>query len=328
MLLPSHVEALRCMMVERLWKDSMSIGPLPELMVDIMAFTPKPTLTLDCPMEEIVLNIDRKPDFIFNTGNVIYGVFKNEKSILLQSISPPGEEATLAETLNWRGTFYYDPGTSRLFVLHDRGGPSLLDYDVTSGMAHKTTRLSAVPSTPHWPDELLVIGGHVFLVRKWSKAQSGTFHVEVLHVDPSGHVHVAWRAPRQAQLTSLHSVAEAPLTVNIMYRTGDTYHSIRIVMIRDASPTVFESRHQNNISADLLLPGPNIHVITSGTSRFLVDDMLNRLSKDFTLLEGLTYIDSFRSNGVFYFLVLREEYGYEHSPTTVYRLLCLYPSFR
>ncbi|KAF4660044.1 hypothetical protein FOZ61_004276 [Perkinsus olseni] len=73
MLFPAHVEALRCSMVERVWKESTVVGPLPELMCDIMAYIPKPALTLDCPMEEIILDIDKSPDFIFANGDIVYG---------------------------------------------------------------------------------------------------------------------------------------------------------------------------------------------------------------------------------------------------------------
>ncbi|KAF4673339.1 hypothetical protein FOL47_010690 [Perkinsus chesapeaki] len=126
MLLPSHVEALRCMMVERLWKDSISIGPLPELMVDIMAYTPKPTLTLDCPMEEIVINIDKEPAYIFTEGGVVYGVRNQDNCFSCEKLYPFGGSITLARTSSGRGQFYFDSVTGHLFILHDDNGVTLL----------------------------------------------------------------------------------------------------------------------------------------------------------------------------------------------------------
>ncbi|KAF4700048.1 hypothetical protein FOZ62_009299, partial [Perkinsus olseni] len=80
MLFPAHVEALRVEMVERVWKGSTVVGPLPELMCDIMAYIPKPALTLDCPMEEIIIDVNKFPKDIFVVVGGVFAIFEDSLS--------------------------------------------------------------------------------------------------------------------------------------------------------------------------------------------------------------------------------------------------------
>ncbi|KAF4746269.1 hypothetical protein FOZ63_015439, partial [Perkinsus olseni] len=182
MLLPAHVEALRCSMVKRVWKESTVVGTLPELMCDIMAYIPKPALPLDCPMGEIITK--DKPDFVFTNDGIVYGVFKGNNSISLQGISSPGKRIDLVGDSSVRcgryynATCYYDADTSHLNVLHDDGGRlgpspdisgdvSLIDFDVKALKVHEIVRLGNLASGGSFPCLMTMVGGHAFLGVEW-----------------------------------------------------------------------------------------------------------------------------------------------------------------
>ncbi|KAF4737810.1 hypothetical protein FOZ62_003914 [Perkinsus olseni] len=120
MLFPPHVGALRCQMVEGLWKVSAPVGPLPELMIDIMTYISKPILTLGCPMEETILDINSEPELVFAKGGVVYGIFKCASSIALQQIYPLGQKVTLVSTSPCN-VYYFAPDTGHLYVLNGTG---------------------------------------------------------------------------------------------------------------------------------------------------------------------------------------------------------------
>ncbi|KAF4700051.1 hypothetical protein FOZ63_026298 [Perkinsus olseni] len=184
MLFPAHVEALRVEMVERVWKESTVVGPLPELMCDIMAYIPKPALTLDCPMEEIIIKY--KPDFVFTDDGIVYG-----------GISSPGKRIDLVGDANnrcgryYNATSYYDAGTSHLYVLHDDDTVSLIDFDVKALKVHKIVRLGNLASGGRFPCVMTMVGGHAFLGVEWSSG-SPSGSIEVLCVDLSGKISSVW----------------------------------------------------------------------------------------------------------------------------------------
>ncbi|KAF4673331.1 hypothetical protein FOL47_010682 [Perkinsus chesapeaki] len=327
MLLPSHVEALRCMMVERLWKDSMSIGPLPELMSDIMAYTPEPTLTLDCPMEEILFA--EKPALAFAVGNVLHTISVKGKAITLQARSIPGKEVILAESDDCTVTFYYDRDTSHLFVLYNSGGPTLLDYDVKAGKAHKTYKLPDLFSRPYWPSMMLVIDKHVFVGSEYCIiSRSYTKYIDLLHVSLCGDINVIWRSPQPAELIGFHAVSKAPLMVDVVYKMDGKYTSVRLAMTRAACPMVFEERRKNSIAANTeLLPGSGLHVATSGTKGYIVNSQLKRMSEDCSLPGRLTYTSCISADhDAFYLVASCTKYTRATSfSNTSYSVLCFYP---
>ncbi|KAF4755505.1 hypothetical protein FOZ63_019096, partial [Perkinsus olseni] len=80
MLFPAHVEALRVEMVERVWKESTVVGPLPELMCDI----------------EIIIDVNKFPKDIFVVGGGVFAIFEDSLSLVLQWVYPPSESMMLA----------------------------------------------------------------------------------------------------------------------------------------------------------------------------------------------------------------------------------------
>ncbi|KAF4678609.1 hypothetical protein FOZ60_016356 [Perkinsus olseni] len=87
MLFPAHVEALRLEMVERVWKESTVVGPLPELMCDIMAYIPKPA---------IIMGVSKFPKHIFADGGGVFAIFEDSLSLVLKRVYPPDESIMLA----------------------------------------------------------------------------------------------------------------------------------------------------------------------------------------------------------------------------------------
>ncbi|KAF4689936.1 hypothetical protein FOZ60_000946 [Perkinsus olseni] len=192
MLFPPHVGALRCQMVEGLWKESAPVGPLPELMIDIMAYISKPILTLGCPMEEIILDINSEPELVFAKGGVVYGVFKCASSIALQQIYPLGQKVTLV---------------SHLTVQH---------YDVEASNVHATWELPKLFSGGMQPSHMVVIGNELFV------AVSREYRMEVrcTKLDEIGDIEVLWakaRSDDSSHIYCLNPVSARPLSMNILY---------------------------------------------------------------------------------------------------------------
>ncbi|KAF4710271.1 hypothetical protein FOZ63_026064 [Perkinsus olseni] len=264
MLLPAHVEALRCSMVERVWKESTVVGPLPELMCDIMAYIPKPALTLDCPMEEII--IKDKPDYIFVNDGIVYGVFNQLGLISLVQMSPPAlpfplVKYTGSSSCYYNATYHYDAETSHFYILHDdggrsqncsavRGAASLIDYDVKASKVHKTLRFPNLSGEGHFPRSMALIGSSIFLGLEWGHNSGDTTRcIELLRADPSGKVSIVWRiSDENIKLLCLHPVSASPLMLDIIYSEGSTCHSARLELRRLAAPIVVNEGPKSHMS--------------------------------------------------------------------------------
>ncbi|KAF4682220.1 hypothetical protein FOZ60_010833 [Perkinsus olseni] len=127
MLFPAHVEALRLEMVERVWKGSTVVGPLPELMCDIMAYIPKPALTLDCPMEKIIIDVYKFPKDIFVVGGGVFAIPEDLLSLVLKSVYPSSESIMLAspDKPGIVKAFHVDTSVSRVYALFKMGGGAM-----------------------------------------------------------------------------------------------------------------------------------------------------------------------------------------------------------
>ncbi|KAF4722878.1 hypothetical protein FOZ62_022975, partial [Perkinsus olseni] len=242
------------------------------LMCDIMAYIPKPALTLDCPMGEIITK--DKPDFVFTNDGMVYGVFKGNNSISLQGISSPGKRIDLVGDSSVRcgryynATSYYDADTSHLYVLHDDGGGlgpspdisgdvSLIDFDVKALKVHEIVRLGNLASGGRFPCVMTMIGGHAFLGVEWGSG-SPTGSIEVLCVDPGGKISALW-------------ISASPLTLDVIYSKSAICHSVRLELTASELPTgspVF---------------GAGILVVRSASSYSLFDSRLRRISSELSL---------------------------------------------
>ncbi|KAF4684100.1 hypothetical protein FOZ60_008218 [Perkinsus olseni] len=263
MLFPAHVEALRCRMVERLWKDSPAVGPLPELMSEIMACIPKPVLTLDCPTEEVILRISRIPDFIFAKGGVVYGVSHVESSITLQQISPPGEATTLVSGAPFSLTpatgdealFYYAADTKHLYVL----------YAVKS--------LSVVYKLPR-----LRRGGRqderyegTTRAKFWWDASKPYDRSEIRHFkwQESSEVIVVWPAAAAAKagkILHLNPGSVKPLSLNIVLLDNSITYLVPLERVREASPVVFKAKARRPL-LDLSIHSAESSIVGSNAFR-------------------------------------------------------------
>lgn len=256
MLSPSHVEALRLGMVERLWKNMRVGGPLPELMCDIMSYIGKPAIAFHCPMQEVL--IEAAPNYFFVEDNVIYGVFRTTDSPHLKKLSPPGEPVTLINDCAGycnTTTYYYDTERGHLYVLHDhRIGSSmpdvlLIDYDVKAGRVHETRHLDALSGLRISPSTMAVVGESIFLGVKL-RASSGNagYSLEVLYVDPEGRVSVVWyNDGKHDGPLHLLPVAASPPTLDVIYVDDGFCHSVRLVMTRSTVPIMFEKSLNKSI---------------------------------------------------------------------------------
>ncbi|KAF4755257.1 hypothetical protein FOZ62_029287 [Perkinsus olseni] len=301
MLLPAHVEALRCSMVKRVWKESTVVGTLPELMCDIMAYIPKPALPLDCPMGEIITK--DKPDFVFTNDGIVYGVFKGNNSISLQGISSPGKRIDLVGDSSVRcgryynATCYYDADTSHLNVLHDDGGRlgpspdisgdvSLIDFDVKALKVHEIVRLGNLASGGSFPCLMTMVGGHAFLGVEWGSG-SPTGSIEVLCVDLGGKISALWsKYDKKVRLLGLHPVsASSPLTLDVIYSKSAICHSVRLELTASELPTVLEQNCSTRIPTGQGSPvfGAGILVVRSAASYSLFDSRLRRISSELSL---------------------------------------------
>ncbi|KAF4709267.1 hypothetical protein FOZ63_026347 [Perkinsus olseni] len=323
MLFPAHVEALRLEMVERVWKESTVVGPLPELMCDIMAYIPKPALTLDCPMEEIILDIDKSPDFIFANGDIVYGIFgiyDSSRSLVREGIYPPGETMVLASPTE-RGevlAYYCDISARCLYILsktHTAHSWTLVEYCLKSGHVTRASEVPRVSGIGIGKRGLLIAGEHCFLVVCWHD------RVEILHTElsgGSGSFEVIW----STQLTDsasllkvyLHLVRRVPLTIDVIYPSESSFRSLRLVMLRESSPFIFDSEvatelaGKNRMSRSIV--GTNLHLcLGSKDAHCLRDSRGRQESPLFSLREPMKWLTQRSSaadhSGRFYFIIRR-----------------------
>ncbi|KAF4689385.1 hypothetical protein FOZ60_001718 [Perkinsus olseni] len=264
MLFPAHVEALRVEMVERVWKESTVVGPLPELMCDIMAYIPKPALTLDCPMEEII--IKDKPDFFFTNNGILYGLFKHDKLISLVQMSSPAQPIPLVKFAGsspcyYNAVYHYDDEASHLYILHDDGGASLtvgtfrgtaslIDYDVKARKVHKTYKLPNLSGAIKFPQSMAVVGASILLGMEWGRNIGGTPRsIEVLYVNLNGKGNVVWHIhDRDVRLVGLHPVSASPLMLDVIYSEGAACHSVRLEVEMLVARTVAKERCRRRMS--------------------------------------------------------------------------------
>ncbi|KAF4731348.1 hypothetical protein FOZ63_026300 [Perkinsus olseni] len=341
MLFPAHVEALRCSMVERVWKESTVVGPLPELMCDIMAYMPKPALTLHCPMEEII--IQEMPGFFFIDDGIVYGVFNRFWLISLVQMSPPAQPIPLvrytgSSSCYYNATYHYDAETSHLYILHDAGGrsqncstvsgtASLIDYDVKASEVHKTLTFPNLFGPGHFPRSMAVIGSSIFLGLEWGHNSGDTTRcVEVLRADSSGEVSAVWRiSDKNIKLLGLHPVSASPLMLDIIYSEGSTCHSARLELRRLAAPIVANEgpRSQIPMSPNAVLFGGGLVMVRNTPSISIFDSRLRPVWVDLRLPEDPTClsIQMDRYGGI-YFLIERRIEGYPR-----YRVLSAFPYF-
>ncbi|KAF4673327.1 hypothetical protein FOL47_010678 [Perkinsus chesapeaki] len=167
MIRPSEAQALRCLFVKKLWDEHSSLEPVLMLLAEILAYIPRPLLSLNCPMEQIVLNVEREPDFIFARGGLVYGIFVECDTINKRTLHPFGDIETLAKTNENRATFYYNADISHLYVLYDDDGPSLLDYDVKGNKVNEVYKIPLLSKLGVWPIKMVVMKDEVFFVVDW-----------------------------------------------------------------------------------------------------------------------------------------------------------------
>ncbi|KAF4710912.1 hypothetical protein FOZ63_024150 [Perkinsus olseni] len=215
-------------MVERLWEDSPAVGPLPELMSEIMASIPKPVLTLDCPTEEVILKISRIPDFIFAKGGVVYGVSHFESSITLQQISPPEETTTLVSGTIFSSTpasggkalFYYAADTKHLYILYAVKSPSL------AANVNCSRRLPELTSGGMRPNHMVVMEDEIFVAGS----------IEVIVVWP------ATAAVNGGKILHLNPGSVKPLCLNIVLVDNSITYLVPLERVREAAPVVFKAK--------------------------------------------------------------------------------------
>ncbi|KAF4705099.1 hypothetical protein FOZ63_026351 [Perkinsus olseni] len=328
-------------MVERVWKESTVVGPLPELMCDIMAYIPKPALTLDCPMEEII--IKDKPDFFFIDDGIVYGVFNQLGLISLVQMSHPALPIPLVKytgssSCYYSATYHYDAETSHFYILHDAGGSSrncsavrgtssLIDYDVKASKVHKTLRLPNLSGEGHFPRSMALIDSSIFLGLEWGHNSGDTTRcIEVLRADPSGKVNVVWRiSDKNIKLLCLHPVSTSPLTLDIIYSEGSTCHSARLELRRLAAPIVVNEGPKRHMSMSQNAGpfGGGLVMVRNTPSISIFDSRLRPVWVDLRLPEDPTCL-SIRTDryGGIYFLIERLIEGYSR-----YRVLSAFPYF-
>ncbi|KAF4689389.1 hypothetical protein FOZ60_001722 [Perkinsus olseni] len=270
MLFPAHVEALRLEMVERVWKESTVVGPLPELMCDIMAYIPKPALTLDCPMEEIVLHIKKEPDFMLASDGVlsgVFGIFEVTKPLVVEQLLPPGGSITLARPFERAKvqSFYCDISTCRLYLLCNSNAAvwQLIEYCLKEGKVVKVYEMPLITDLVDGRTGTCVVGEHCFLNVSWQD------RVEVLHVKlgdkrqcPTVILSVKKDHP-DFFCVRLHPVSRAPVTIDVVYPRKSTERSVRLKMVRESSPFLFACRSRSLPEKDLActpISGTNLYL--------------------------------------------------------------------
>ncbi|KAF4673338.1 hypothetical protein FOL47_010689 [Perkinsus chesapeaki] len=204
----------------------MPVGPLPELMSDIMAYTPRPTLTLDCPMEEIVLSIEKEPHMIF-----------------------PVDGFTRAELKRTTWHNYHERVShgGLLFVLHDvdehENVVILTDYDLKTGTI-KRHEMGQLMDVFHSAMKMEATGYHLVIGTSW--AEPGKLDsVEVIYTNiNSDEATVIWSSYDEGtKLDNLSVASTHPLAVDIVYSTNDSSsHSTTVVLERSAPIVQFKPK--------------------------------------------------------------------------------------
>ncbi|KAF4691430.1 hypothetical protein FOZ60_015426 [Perkinsus olseni] len=235
--LPHHYEALRCMAIERLWDGQQGREPMHDLMGDIMEHCRKPALTLDCPTEEIL--IDKCPihEFVFIDGGIVYKVCRDDdegggKCLQLRTVDIDADTPTKQSTLctdaskeyNWE--CYYDEDTRQLYVLYNNGR-RLLKHVMMSGMTERPISIPHLAAPRHQLAGMIVVGDSLYVAMH-------LFDEEALN-------------PREGRsllraTNQVSGVSCQPRAVDFRYQLGGIWHSVRIEVIRPASPMLFSTR--------------------------------------------------------------------------------------
>lgn len=298
MILPAHVEALRCRMAASLWKDTCAVGPLPELMSDIMSFIPQPMLTFDCPIEEIIVDVSDKPICIFVEGGVLYAVFSECNTVFLSEIHPAGGSSVLAKAVDGQVMCYYDDSTSHLYVLHRYNNISLVDYDVKGGRVHKTYYMPVFLSAGSWPSCMTVIHGHCFFTAT-CHGQSEVLYTKLGRGDGDDMYVISSeaRTDTETSVAGIFPISLSPLVVNVAYHRELTRRSVEFRMVSESNPVAFVKKEITQLAlatpedvTSSPISGCDVLLCTSGDSYCLRNSRWRKLSKGFEFDKGIPYL--------------------------------------
>ncbi|KAF4709344.1 hypothetical protein FOZ62_002192 [Perkinsus olseni] len=259
--LPHHFEALRCMAIERLWDGQQGREPMHDLMGDIMEHCRKPALTLDCPTEEIL--IDKCPihEFVFIDGGIVYKVCRDDddegggKCLQLRTVDIDADTPTKQSTLctdaskeyNWE--CYYDEDTRQLYVLYNNGR-RLLKHVMMSGMTERPVSIPHLAAPRHQLAGMIVVGDSLYVaMHLLDEEHSIPERVEVFFVQLTRcqEVRLLYAVDGKdgyiiASFVGFLPVPCQPRAVDFRYQLGGIWHSVRIEVIRPASPMLFSTR--------------------------------------------------------------------------------------
>ncbi|KAF4711631.1 hypothetical protein FOZ62_018347, partial [Perkinsus olseni] len=306
-------------------------GPLPELMCDILAYIPKPALTLDCPMEEIIIDIEEEPDFIFMKDDDVYGVSKRDELIVLAQMShgecfdlvrAPRSHYRSHNYCYYNAAYYYDSEASHLYVLHDGGGESindteirgtvsLLEYDLKACEVDRTAALPSLSGVGEFPRSMVIIDSAIFLGIEWGRCSADPGRsIELLYLDPLRKARVVWHIyDKNVKLIGLHRVSASPMVLDVIYSEGDIYHSVRLEMRRTGTSILAEERCRSHaqMNEDPSFFGGGVLMVRSASSYTLFDSRLRKVSSEITIPgnpECLFFVDD--GHGRFHFLIRRQ----------------------
>ncbi|KAF4663647.1 hypothetical protein FOL47_005649 [Perkinsus chesapeaki] len=275
--LPSHVQALRCMGIGRLWDGDHGREAMPHLMGYIMEYCRKPTITLDCPKEDILLDHTFCESFFFNDNGNLYSVLKRGREIMLRCISassccsvPPPVNIPLcfnATEAPW--TCFYEDRSRLLYILYNRS--VLLKYDMKAQKGGTSIHFPHVPrsslnnnqsGTGKKGPTIMVVGSSFYIgivSRHESLGHSAVrYHFNIFCakltrtsemrlifsdslVSPI-HVH-----DPSSLLTFLYS---SPHGIAIRYTSDHTMHTVTLEMLRTENPVLFSEKREETLQRE------------------------------------------------------------------------------
>ncbi|KAF4672713.1 hypothetical protein FOL47_000192 [Perkinsus chesapeaki] len=250
--LPPHVEALRCMAIERLWDGDHRREVMPHLMELIMGYCQKPTISLDCPREQILTDKSwTSSPFIFNDNGILYGVGREQDNKLtLQSIRLGMYSAQLAfksvlcsDADNEEWKCYYDNSNRMLFILYNHGA-ALMKYNMETNKLEASIKIPFLDSCGPQVQSILVIDDNLYVCTTErgfnGRLTCSTFVLFFIKLTKPDQVRLVFDGVMEAYSpVRLAIVSGQPRAIRLYYREGEFWRRVKVEMVREDNPALF-----------------------------------------------------------------------------------------
>ncbi|KAF4672714.1 hypothetical protein FOL47_000193 [Perkinsus chesapeaki] len=283
--LPPHVEALRCMAIERLWDGDHGREVMPHLMELIMGYCQKPTISLDCPREEILLTNQSwtLSPFIFKDNGILYGVGREQDNKLtLQTICHDKDAHLPLKTVLCRDSeehdwfCCYDETTRILYTLYNRGDTTLTRYSMATNEGEMVTKIPFLDTHDSTVGGIVATEGGLFICtgssywmehRNMSRYTVALFYINLTKPDK---LVAVFSESREGSLSAmkLTTVPSSPKAIFFYYEIDAFWCRVKVEVIREDSPALFTKQRDETFNSRNL-QGLHVQIVGLDVSCFV-----------------------------------------------------------